>query len=135
MRQSALWKALTPGGRAVGPVHARRRGTQQSAALRCRQHRPSALRERRTTRANGPVPSPLSSLRSRGSLTEKLMVVFGQQPRMRADLTACVTTTLRKGITKEREGLKGKLQILQAEGGREGEHASPCAEAVREVGS
>lgn len=64
-----------------------------------------------------------------------MTVLFVQQRRRRAALTACVTATRCKGITKEREGLEGKLQISQAEGGRVGEHGSPCAEAVREVGS
>lgn len=50
-----------------------------------------------------------------------MMLLFVQQPRMRANLTACVTIQFVMELLKRGTGLKAKLQILWVERKREGE--------------
>lgn len=73
----------------------------------CCQHHPSILCEFHMKLANSFMPTIFSSLFLHYFLTEKLMMLlFVQQPRMRATLTACVTTTVCNGIIKERDRSK-----------------------------
>lgn len=74
----------------------------------CYQHHRSILCEFHMKQAKSFMPTTFLSLCLHYFLTEKLMVVvFVQQPRMRANLKPCVTTAVRNGIIKERDRPKG----------------------------
>lgn len=113
-------------GKAVGHVHLRHWCIKWSVALTYYQHHPSIFCEFHMKQASSFMPTIFLSLCLHYFLTEKLMLVlFVQQPRMRANLTACVTTTVCNGIIKERDRSKGwtsKIAGWEKERGKNTDH-------------
>lgn len=74
----------------------------------CYRHHPSVLCTFHMKQLNSFMPIIFLSLCLHYFLTEKLMMVVSvQQPRMRTNLTVCVTTMVCNGIIKERDRSKG----------------------------